>query len=223
MGFKVAMRDLDIRGAGNLLGAEQSGFINDLGFDTYHKILDEAVQDLKDTEFKELFKKDLVDIEKIFTVDCVIDTDFELLIPDDYISNISERLRVYNDLDLLEDEGGLKQFVQSIQDRFGALPAEVRNLIKLVRIRWDAEKLGIEKLSVKNEVLKAYLISSGNESYYNSPEFGSILKYVQKYPKACKIKDGSNRVVLIIANISSIEHLADLLKEILEIKSLQMQ
>jgi transcription-repair coupling factor (superfamily II helicase) len=222
-GFKVAMRDLDIRGAGNLLGAEQSGFINDLGFDTYHKILDEAVQDLKDTEFKELFKKDLVDIEKIFTVDCVIDTDFELLIPDDYISNISERLRVYNDLDLLEDEGGLKQFVQSIQDRFGALPAEVRNLIKLVRIRWDAEKLGIEKLSVKNEVLKAYLISSGNESYYNSPEFGSILKYVQKYPKACKIKDGSNRVVLIIANISSIEHLADLLKEILEIKSLQMQ
>jgi len=222
-GFKVAMRDLDIRGAGNMLGAEQSGFINDLGFDTYHKILDEAVQELKETEFKELFKKDVVDVEKLFTADCVIDTDFELLIPDDYISNISERLRIYNELDNLENEAKLTEFIKSVEDRFGPVPEPVNDLIKIVRIRWDAEKLGIEKLIIKNQVMKAYLMSSDNEEYYNSQVFGSILKYVQQFPRICKIKDGKTRVILITENIDSVDKAGGLLKEILEIKSLQMQ
>ncbi len=222
-GFKVAMRDLDIRGAGNLLGAEQSGFINDLGFDTYHKILDEAVQELKETEFKDLFQKDLLNVEELFSTDCLIDTDFELLIPDEYITNISERLRVYNELDSLQKEEDLVDFVQSVQDRFGPLPVEVEDLIKIVRIRWDAEKLGFEKLTIKNETFKAFLISSDNEKYYNSPVFGSILKYVQQNPRQCKIKDGQNRVIFIVSNIGTVEMVTGLLKEILKLKSLQMQ
>ena len=222
-GFKVAMRDLDIRGAGNLLGAEQSGFINDLGFDTYHKILDEAVQELKDTEFKDLFKKDIVDTEQIFTADCVIDTDFELLIPDDYISNISERLRIYNDLDRLGNEEDLNAYIKTIEDRFGRLPVPVLDLIKVVRIRWYAEKSGIEKLTVKNSVLKAYLLSSDNSAYYNSAVFGNILKYVQANPRTCKIKDGKTRVILIVENMNTVNHVARFLKELMEIKSLQMQ
>jgi len=222
-GFKVAMRDLDIRGAGNLLGAEQSGFINDLGFDAYHKILDEAVQELKETEFKELFKKDLVDLDELFSADCVIDTDFELLIPDEYISNISERLRIYNELDNLQKEDELVEFIKSVTDRFGTLPDVVNDLVKIVRLRWDAEKLGFEKLIIKNGNFKAFLISSDNESYYNSPVFGSILKFVQYHPKLCKIKDGKNRVVFIVNNINSVDSASELLKEVLKLKSLQMQ
>lgn len=222
-GFKVAMRDLDIRGAGNLLGAEQSGFINDLGFDAYHKILDEAVQELKETEFKELFKKDLVDVEELFSADCVIDTDFELLIPGDYISNISERLRVYNELDNLQKEDELLAFVESVVDRFGPLPDVVNDLIKIVRLRWDAEKLGFEKLNIKNGIFRAFLISSDNEQYYNSPVFGSILKFVQLHPKLCKIKDGKNRVIFIVNNVNSVDQATGLLKEVLNLKSLQMQ
>ena len=222
-GFKVAMRDLDIRGAGNLLGAEQSGFISDLGFDAYHKISDEAVQELKDTEFKDLFKKDLVDFEELFSSDCIIDTDFELLIPGDYITNISERLRIYNELDNLEQEKDLVKLIQSIEDRFGPLPNEVKDLVKIVRLRWDAEKLGFEKLTIKNEILKAFLISSDNEQYYNSPIFGSILKFAQQHPRLCKIKDGKSRVIFIVTAIDSVDKATELLKEILNLKSLQMQ
>ncbi|MCK5471339.1 MAG: transcription-repair coupling factor [Cyclobacteriaceae bacterium] len=222
-GFKVSMRDLDIRGAGNLLGAEQSGFINDLGFDTYHKILDEAVQELKETEFKDLFHKNLIDVEDLFSSDCVIDTDFELLIPDEYISNISERLRVYNELDNIQKEEKLKEFIKSVEDRFGPLPHAVKELVKMVRLRWDAEKLGFEKLSIKNETFKAFLISSENERYYNSPVFGSILKFVQQHSNICKIKDGKNRVIFIVTNINSLDKARHLLKEILKLKSLQMQ
>ncbi len=222
-GFKVAMRDLDIRGAGNMLGAEQSGFINDIGFDTYHKILDEAVQDLKENEFKELFQTNIIDAETILSTDCVIDTDFELLIPDEYISNISERLRIYNELDNLNDEEKLREFINSVIDRFGVLPDSVKDLVKIVRLRWDAEKLGFEKLTIKNETLKAFLLSSDNEQYYNSPIFSGILKFVQQYPRLCKIKEGKNRVILLVENVESIDKATELLKEILKIKSLQMQ
>ncbi len=222
-GFKVAMRDLDIRGAGNMLGGEQSGFINDLGFDTYHKILDEAVLELKETEFKDLFINELDDYESLFTTDCIIDTDFELLIPNDYISNISERLKIYNELDNLKDEEKLIEFVNSIKDRFGPLPDIVNDLIKIARLRWDAEKLGFEKLMIKNETLKAYLISSDNEKYYNSAIFGSILKFIQQNPKTCNIKDTKSRIILVVNNVDSVEKATTLLKEILKLKSLQMQ
>ena len=222
-GFKVAMRDLDIRGAGNLLGAEQSGFINDLGFDAYYKILDEAIQDLKETEFKELFSKDLVNVEELFTNDCVIDTDFELLIPETYVSNISERLRIYNDLDNIDTEENLSKFMAGVKDRFGPVPPELDELTKIVKLRWDAEKLGFEKLILKNGTLKAHLVSSDNEKYYNSPAFGGILKYAQQNPGVCRIKEYKNKILFIIENIGSLDEAAVVLKNILELKSLQMQ
>ena len=156
-GFKVAMRDLDIRGAGNLLGAEQSGFISDLGFDTYHKILDEAVQELKETEFKELFTRDLVkEAAKAIKVDTSIETDLEIFIPDSYVSNISERLSLYSKLDSIKNEEKLQEFINSMIDRFGPLPDSVCDLIETVRLRWIAERLGFEKVMIKNQALKCY-------------------------------------------------------------------
>ncbi len=215
-GFKVAMRDLDIRGAGNLLGAEQSGFINDLGFDTYHKILDEAVQELKESEFKDLFKNDLVDLNKIFVADCVIETDFELLIPDTYISNISERLKLYTELDSVKDENSLQEYIDSVKDRFGPLPEVVFDLIKMVRLRWDAEQTGIEKLILKNGSLKAHLLPSDNQNYYNSSVFGNILNFLKTHPRECKLKESKNRVVLVVNDIDSISKASGLLKEFIK-------
>src|SRR5258708_16446 len=128
-GFKVAMRDLDIRGAGNLLGAEQSGFITDLGFDTYHKILDDAIQELKETEFKDLFDEELSEKGKLIVPDCVIETDLEILIPDDYINNATERLQLYSNLDNVSGEENLEKFSASLKDRFGTYPTPVEQLI----------------------------------------------------------------------------------------------
>ena len=139
-GFKVAMRDLDIRGAGNLLGGEQSGFITDLGFDTYHKILDDAIQELKETDFKDLFSAELKEKAKLVVQDCVIETDLEILIPDSYVSNISERLQLYSRLDNIKNEDQLKEFTDEVKDRFGPLPAQTEELIDTVRLRWLARK-----------------------------------------------------------------------------------
>ena len=130
---------------------------------------------------------------------------------------------MYNELDLLQKEEDLIEFIKSVEDRFGPLPETVKDLVKIVRLRWDAEKLGFEKLTIKNETLKAFLISSDNEQYYNSAIFGSILKFVQQHPRICKIKDGKNRVIFIVTMIDSLDRASELLKEILKLKSLQMQ
>ena len=205
-GFKVAMRDLDIRGAGNLLGAEQSGFISDLGFDMYHKILDEAVQELKETAFKDLFKDQLVkEASKILVVDCTIETDLEILIPETYVSNISERLSLYSKLDSIKEEKELSDFVVSIKDRFGPIPDPVNDLIKTVRLRWLAEKLGFEKVTLKNETLKCYFVPSDNEKYFQSSVFGKILAFVQSNPKKCHMKEYKKRLILRIDEVSSVE------------------
>lgn len=205
-GFKVAMRDLDIRGAGNLLGAEQSGFINDLGFETYHKILDEAVRELKETEFKDLFAGELkVEGRKLVT-DCNIETDFEILIPETYVSNISERLQLYNTLDNLKDSVELDNFIIEVEDRFGKLPREMQDLIEIVKIRWKAEKLGFEKILLKNSAIKAYFVSSDNAAFFNSDVFGKTLKYIQQNPKLCQLKETKSKLIFIQNNVNSIEN-----------------
>lgn len=203
-GFKVAMRDLDIRGAGNLLGAEQSGFITDLGFDMYHKILDEAVQELKENEFAALFEVDLKEKVEVLVQDCVIETDFELLIPENYVSNISERLHLYSKLDSVKDEEELDKFMQSIKDRFGPVPPVVNDLFETVRLRWMAEALGFEKLVLKGQVMKCYFVPSNKEKYFKSETFGRILKFIQTQPKYCKIKEVKGRLIL---NISEVKHI----------------
>lgn len=178
-GFKVAMRDLDIRGAGNLLGAEQSGFISDLGFDMYHKILDEAIQELKETEFAELFKKELEAKDLHKSTDCQIETDLAVIIPETYVSNISERLSLYSTLDNIKTEEELEKYRASIIDRFGPLPEEVKDLVETVKLRWLAEGLGFEKLTIKNGTMKGYFVQN-NDAYYKSDIFGKILLLLRK-------------------------------------------
>lgn len=211
-GFKVAMRDLDIRGAGNLLGAEQSGFINDLGFDTYHKILDEAIQDLKETEFKELFAVELAEKAKIVAMDCVIETDLEILIPETYVNNTSERLQLYATLDNIKNEQSLTQFRDSLRDRFGEIPEAVEQLISSVRLRWFGEKLGFEKISLKNEKMKCQFITS-NENYFKSEIFGSILKFVQQHARRCRMKDSTGKFTLTVDNVKSVADALRFLEE----------
>lgn len=209
-GFKVAMRDLDIRGAGNLLGAEQSGFISDLGFDTYHKILDDAIQELKETDFKDLFAAELAEKAKLIVQDCVIETDLEILIPDTYINNTSERLQLYSRLDNIKDETQLQKFADEVKDRFGPIPPSVNELINSVRLRWYGERLGFEKLSLKNEKLRAYFITNKDE-YFSSDTFGLILNFVKAHSRRCKMRESSGKAMLLIDNITSVDAAIELL------------
>lgn len=210
-GFKVAMRDLDIRGAGNLLGSEQSGFINDMGFEVYHKILDEAVSELKETEFKELFEKE-TDFENL-SEDCVIETDLEILIPEYYISNISERLSLYSELDNIKDEDALIKFRESLLDRFGQIPTTVENLLESVEVRWVAEKIGFEKISIKGETLKCYLSENKDERFFQSNKFGNILQYVKSNPNTCKMKEYRKKLIIAVKNIAYIDDAFKVLNE----------
>lgn len=211
-GFKVAMRDLDIRGAGNLLGAEQTGFISDLGFDTYHKILDDAIQELKETDFKDLFAAELAEKAKLIVQDCVIETDLEILIPETYVNSTTERLQLYSRLDNIKDEEQLKKFNDEIKDRFGPLPSSVEELINSVRLRWLGEKLGFEKLSLKNEKLRAYFVST-NDSYFSSETFGKVLAFVQSHSKRCKMKDTAGKAMLLIDDVKTVDAGIDLLSQ----------
>lgn len=203
-GFKVAMRDLDIRGAGNLLGGEQSGFINDLGFETYHKILDDAIQELKENDFRDLFAVELAEKAKIIVQDCVIETDLEILIPETYVNNTSERLQLYARLDNIKDEEQLKKFSDELSDRFGEIPAAVHEMINSVRLRWLGEELGFEKISLKNERIRGYFVS-GSDAYFNSEIFGLILKFAQNNPRRCKIKDQGGKPLIVIENVPTVD------------------
>ncbi|UBM57493.1 transcription-repair coupling factor [Marinilongibacter aquaticus] len=214
-GFKVAMRDLDIRGAGNLLGSEQSGFVNDLGYELYHKILDDAVKELKEKEFKSLFEKELA-AEEFSVDDCQIETDQEILIPEDYISSISERLSVYNSIDALKDQDELNTFKHSLIDRFGKLPESVKSLFEIVRVRWKAQKLGFEKLTWKNNILKGYFVSSKHEAYYQADKFGLILDFVKLNSKLCSLKQVKDKLILVIKPASSIDEIDRIFGSILE-------
>ncbi len=215
-GFKVAMKDLDIRGAGNLLGAEQSGFITDLGFEMYHKILDEAVQELKENEFAEIFEIDLKEKTAVLVQDCTIETDMELLIPEDYVSNISERLGLYAKLDGIKDEEGLNNFSKMLNDRFGPIPESVEELMETVRLRWKAESLGIEKLVLKSGKMKCYLLPSSKSDYYASEVFGKVMKFTQTLPRLCKIKEYKSRLILTIGEVTSISKADQRLKEMFD-------
>jgi len=204
-GFKVAMRDLDIRGAGNLLGSEQSGFINDMGFEVYHKILDEAVAELKETDFKSLFENE-PDRKKLQAIkeDCIIETDLEILIPDQYVSNISERLNLYSRVDSIRSEEELTEFVTSLKDRFGPLPEQVKNLITSIEVRWNAIGLGFEKVTVKNEIMKCVVSENKDESYFQSDLFGHVLSFIQSQPRRCSMKDHKKKLIISIKDVTDI-------------------
>ena len=216
-GLLIAMKDLEIRGAGDLLGGEQSGFINDIGFETYQKILNEAIDELKETEFKELYKHEKKEV-KVFVKDVQIDSDFEILIPDDYISIISERLNLYHKLSELKTEKELQQFENHIIDRFGELPVQVVDLLDSVRIKWMAKKLGLERIILKQKRMIGYFISDQQSEYFQTDSFTSILKFVQKNSNICVMKEKETkkglRLMVTFIHIDSIKKALETLKSI---------
>jgi transcription-repair coupling factor (superfamily II helicase) len=190
-GFNIAMKDLEIRGAGDLLGGEQSGFINDIGFDTYQKILNEAIDELKETEFSELYEDDKK--PKQYVKDVTIDSDFELLFPDDYVNNISERLNLYTKLNAIKTEDELQKFESEIIDRFGPFPTQVSDLFDSVRLKWIAVHMGIEKLIMKQDKLTGYFIQDQNSKFYQSAGFSKVLQFVQQSGGTLKMKEKQTR------------------------------
>jgi transcription-repair coupling factor (superfamily II helicase) len=214
-GIKVAMRDLDIRGAGNLLGGEQSGFINDLGYDMYHKILDEAVQELKENEFKSLFETDLGAVAEALKVDCQIETDLRVLIPEDYVSSISERLALYTRLDEIENEKELDEFMAEVKDRFGEWPTEVRDMYELVACRWKAQVLGIEKITLKGNILKLYFVSMEAQPNAGTTIIGQVIQFVNTKKGGCQLRDKGGKLILQVEKVSTIKDLNSILIDIL--------
>ncbi|HSH19148.1 MAG TPA: transcription-repair coupling factor [Draconibacterium sp.] len=220
-GFNIAMQDLDIRGAGNMLGAEQSGFIADIGFDTYHRILNEAVQELKQEEFQGLFdevvdkKQSQAFLKLKFVNDCQIDTDLELLFPDDYIKGTSERMLLYRELDNLENEEQLELFKTGLIDRFGKMPQESIELLEVVQLRWKAIELSMEKIILKNKTMICYFVSDQKSKFYQSPEFLKIVQYIQKTGKG-KLKETNHKLTLTFSNVFNVETADYVLKEIID-------
>ena len=192
-GFNIAMKDLEIRGAGDLLGGEQSGFINEIGFETYQKILAEAIDELKENEFKELYDEVEGEKEKVYVKETQLDTDFELLFPDDYINNITERLNLYTQLNEVQDEEGLREFEAQLVDRFGELPMQALDLLNSVRIKWLANGIGLERVILKKGKLLGYFIADQQSDFYQSPNFTRVLDYVQKNPRVCQLKEKQTR------------------------------
>lgn len=215
-GFNIAMKDLEIRGAGDLLGGEQSGFINEIGFDTYQKIMNEAIEELKENEFKELYQEENEPETKEFVKDLQIDTDFELLFPDHYINSVNERLNLYNELSMVKDEEGLLVYEQKLIDRFGPLPKEAQALMNSIRIKWIATHLGIEKLIMKQGKMIGYFVGDQQSDYYQSPRFHKVLQFVQQNGNLCKMKEKETknglRLLLTFENVKSIRKALELME-----------
>ena len=205
-GFQIAMRDLDIRGAGNMLGGEQSGFIAEIGFEMYQKILDEAIRELKRSEFKELFKAEIQQQDD-FVTDCSIDTDLEILIPDSYVESITERLSLYSRLDNCETEKDLLDFHTEMTDRFGPIPTQVEDLFTTVRCRKIAVELGFEKLFLKNETLKCFFVGNPDSPYFQSEIFTGILQFLQTGTNKGKLKQVGKNGILVVENIRTMNEL----------------
>ncbi len=219
-GFNIAMRDLDIRGAGNLLGGEQSGFINEIGFEMYQKILDEAIMELRN-EHEELALTDVGGTQRFtqkqhskYITDCVIDTDMEILIPDEYVNNITERLNLYRELDDSKSETQLVNFEMHLTDRFGPVPPQAIELIHTIRLRWLAMEIGFEKLYLKNNRMTGYFIPKQDSPYYQSETFTKVLKYVQQNSRICKMKENNGKLTLSFENIKSVDDAINVLKPV---------
>lgn len=203
-GFNISMRDLDIRGAGNLLGGEQSGFISDIGFDMYQKILNEALQELREEEFAELYTEDSSVDDMEFVQDCILETDLELLIPDTYVNQVAERLMLYQDLDNTKNPEQLKIYQEGLKDRFGDLPEVVEELIKSIELRWMAKSIGFEKLVIKGGKMLGYFVAKQTSPFYQSSIFTQVLSFIQTNPVGVKMNERNEKLRLIFERVDSI-------------------
>jgi transcription-repair coupling factor (superfamily II helicase) len=214
-GFNIAMKDLEIRGAGDLLGGEQSGFINEIGFETYQKILAEAIEELKENEFQDLYEAEK-GTKKVYVKETQIDSDFELLFPDSYVNNITERLNLYTELNGITNEEDLQKYQAHLKDRFGPLPETVKDLLNSVRIKWMACSIGLEKVVMKKGKLLGYFVADQQSSFYQSTVFTRVLQFVQTHATSCKIKEKQTRnglrLLLVFENIRSTSRALEMLQ-----------
>ncbi len=220
-GFNIAMKDLDIRGAGNMLGAEQSGFIADIGFEMYQKILNEAIEELRENEFKELFKDtqyDKMPGQDYYTADCILETDLEVRIPDDYVNNVAERLSLYQELDNLSDKTALVEFRKNLIDRFGQVPYQVEDLFLSMELRWIAREIGFEKLVFKAGKMIGYFVTNQDSPYYQSPRFTQVLKYIQSGPTGVNMSEKNNKLRLVYNSVTTMQEAIENLQSILQIR-----
>ena len=222
-GFQIAMRDLDIRGAGNLLGGEQSGFISEIGFEMYQKILDEALQELKEGEFKDLYEKEnnndsftKTHTKQSYVSDCVVDTDLEVLIPDSYVSHIAERMTLYKELSDIRTEEELIAFEQNLTDRFGEIPESTAELLNSIRLKKLGERLSFEKIILKNNKMIGYFVSNQESAFYQTDLFGSILKFLQKNQAWCEMKERNGKLSLSFTDVKSIDKALHKLQKVID-------
>ena len=203
-GFQIAMRDLDIRGAGNMLGGEQSGFMADIGFDMYQKILDEAIRELKRSAFKEVFRDEIIQQDE-YVSDCTIDTDLEILIPDEYVESITERLSLYTRLDNCEKEEEITVFQQELEDRFGPIPQPVKDLMITIVCRWKAVDIGFEKITLKDNTMRCYFINRPDSPYFESDLFRRVLLYLQEGTHQARLKQTGRMFLMVVEHIKSMQ------------------
>ena len=223
-GIHIAMQDLDIRGAGNMLGAEQSGFIADLGYETYQKILAEAVTELKNDEFADLYADEIKAGDEVisgegFVDECIVESDLELLFPNEYIPSSSERMLLYRELDKLELDKDVDDFKARLIDRFGAIPPEVEELIRIVPLRRIAKRLGIEKIFLKSGRMTLFFVSNPDSPYYQSEAFGKIIGYMSRYPRTCNLREQNGKRSMVIKDIKDVQ---SAVRELQEITSIQV-
>ena len=213
-GFKIAMKDLEIRGAGDMLGGEQSGFISDMGFDTYQKILAEAVKELQENEFKDLYEQKVKEKGSDFVDEVQIDSDLELLIPDHYVNNIEERLKLYQRLGAIDSTEELDIFKLELEDRFGPVPQPVEALLYSVRVKWLAKHIGFSKLIIKGGKLIGHFAAENNSAYYQLPIFSAILNYLQRNPRKIQVKQKGEKLTFVVQDIIALEQIHSILEDI---------
>lgn len=223
-GIEIAMKDLEIRGAGDLLGGEQSGFINDIGFDTYQKIMNEAIEELKENEFKDLYTEEDVE-NKVFVKETQIDTDFEILFPDEYINNIKERLNLYTELGNISNEEELNAFEKALKDRFGNLPSPAKGLLDSVRIKWIANAMGLEKVILKQKKLIGYFVADQQSEFYRTQRFAKVMQLIQQNHTLCQLQEKQTRnglkLVISFGNVGSIQKAIQVMNVFKELLSMQ--
>ena len=217
-GFNLAMQDLDIRGAGNLLGAEQSGFMEDLGYETYQKILSQAVMELKNDEFQDLYAEEMGEGKQItgddFIDDCAVESDLEMYFPDNYVPGSSERMLLYRELDNIEKDSDLEAYRRRLQDRFGPVPRQGEELMQVVALRRVGKRLGCEKIILKQGRMQMQFVSNPRSMYYQSAAFGKVLDYIGQHPRRCSLKEKNGKRSMVVGDVKTVEDGVKLLREI---------
>jgi transcription-repair coupling factor (superfamily II helicase) len=214
-GFNIAMKDLDIRGAGNMLGGEQSGFISEIGFEMYQKILNEAMNELRESEFKELFDDRQTDTFGSYVNDCIFETDMEVRIPDDYVNNVNERLSLYQELDNLKNQEELDNYAKQLVDRFGPLPREVKELLFSFQLRWLAQELGLERLVIKSSKLVGYFITNPQSPFYETDTFTNLLNKIMSIGEGYRLVQNNDKLRMVV---EPIRHIKDAFEKLSDLK-----